>query len=153
VFNIGEANHLPAYSSELGVPLAEGRHVRAIDRLLEIAAERRAADGIHHTSPIALRFVGGSEALISMMNNEPTMMIELIMVADSRGGYELLEGYENRLDGVRPHWGQYNTLDAASGGALYPDTWQRWAGVAKEFNASGVFDSPFTQRLGVGAGA
>ena len=42
------------------------------------------------------------------------MMIELIMVAGSRGGYTLLEGYEERLADldVRPHWGQYNTLDA-----------------------------------------
>jgi hypothetical protein len=35
------------------------------------------------------------------------MMIELFMVDGSRGGYELLAGYEDRLSdlAVRPHWG------------------------------------------------
>ena len=41
VFNIGEANHLPAYSMELGVALEGGRHLEAVDRILAIAASGR----------------------------------------------------------------------------------------------------------------
>jgi xylitol oxidase len=79
------------------------------------------------------------------------MMIELIMVAGSRGGYALLEGYEERLADleVRPHWGQYNTLTAERAAALYPH-WGEWLEIERELNASGVFDSPFTRRLGMG---
>ena len=70
------------------------------------------------------------------------MMIELIMVAGSRGGYTLLEGYEERLADldVRPHWGQYNTLSAERIADLYP-AWDDWMAVEREFNSSGVFDS------------
>ncbi len=148
VFNIGEANHLPAYSMELGVAV-DGRHVEAVDRILEIAG-RRAGEGLYHSSPFSLRFVAASDACASMMQGQKTMMIELIMVVDSRGGYTLLEGYESRLEdlGARPHWGQYNTLTAERIERLYPE-WDTWLAVEREFNASGVFDSPFTERTGI----
>ena len=152
VFNIGEANELPAYSMELGVAV-DGRHVEAVDRILAIAAER-AGEGLFHTSPFSLRFVAPSRAYASMMYGQPTMMIELIMVAGSRGGVALLEGYEDALEdlGVRPHWGQVNALDAAQPPRLYPE-WDRWLAAAREYNASGVFDSPFTARVGISAAA
>lgn len=150
VFNIGEANHLPAYSMELGVGLEEGRHLEAVDRILAIAAERRRTNRVYHSSPISLRFVAPSRAFASMMHGGATMMIELIMVDGSRGGYTLLEGYEERLAdlGARPHWGQYNTLTPERARALYP-RWPDWLETERELNASGVFDSPFTRRVGI----
>jgi hypothetical protein len=150
VFNIGEANHLPAYSMELGVPLDGDRHIEAVNRILQIAKERR-RKGIVHTSPLSLRFVAPSQALVSMMHEQPTMMIELILVTGTHRGDELLAGYEEALAdlGARPHWGQFNLLTEASVGALYPTTWQRWVAVAREFNSSGVFDSQFTRRVGL----
>lgn len=151
VFNIGEANKVPAYSSELGVTLEGGRHVEAVDRILRIAAERRRSERLIHTSPIALRFVAPSRASASMMHGRPTMMIELIMAKGTRRGYDLLDVYERELADleVRPHWGQHNRLSAASDlHVLYPE-WERWLRVYREHNASGVFDSPFTDRLGI----
>jgi L-gulono-1,4-lactone dehydrogenase len=149
VFNIGEANRLPAYSAELGVGLEGGRHVACMDRLLEIAAERR-SERLYHTSPIALRFVAPSRAYASMMHERATMMIELIMIAGTRRGERLLAGYEERLAEfeVRPHWGQLNWLTRERIAALYP-RWQSWMAVEGQFNASGVFDSEFTERVGI----
>ena len=152
VFNIGEANKLPAYSSELAVPLEGGRHIEAVDRILAIAEERRRSERLVHTSPIALRFVAPSGAFASMMHARATMMIELILVDKTRRGYDLLEGYEEQLADldVRPHWGQYNKLTGARIETLYP-RWSDWIAVQGEFNASGVFDSPFTRRVGISA--
>jgi hypothetical protein len=149
VFNIGEANKLPAYSMELGVSLEGDRHLVAVDRILEIAA-RQAREGIFHTSPIALRFVAPSKAYASMMHGRQTMMIELIMVVDSHRGEELLATYERELAdlGTRPHWGQINALTPDRVHALYPQ-WSAWMGIEERFNASGVFDAPFTRRVGI----
>jgi L-gulono-1,4-lactone dehydrogenase len=152
VFNIGAANHLPALSSELGVPVDGDAHLRAVDRLLEIAEEcarGRAGRGLYHTSPLSLRFVAPSAALASMMHARPTMMIELILVSETRGGRELLAEYERRLAefGARPHWGQYNVLDAGVR-ALYT-RWNDWLAVYEGMNATGVFDSEFTDRIGI----
>jgi L-gulono-1,4-lactone dehydrogenase len=150
VFNIGAANELPAYSMELGVSIEDGRHVDAVDRILAIAERRRREDGVYHTSPFSLRFVAPSRAYASMMHGGATMMIELIMVKGSRRGYELLAGYESALAdlGVRPHWGQYNTLKPEDPPRLYP-RWDSWLAVNRQFNSSGVFDSPFTRRIGI----
>jgi hypothetical protein len=151
VFNIGEANHLPAYSAELGVSLEGRRHIQAVDRILQIAAERRKSERLYHTAPFSLRFVAPSRACASMMWDQPTMMIELIMIDARRDrGYKLLAGYEEALAdlGVRPHWGQYNTLTPERVRALYP-RWEEWMGVERVFNSSGVFDSPFTRRVGI----
>jgi L-gulono-1,4-lactone dehydrogenase len=148
VFNIGEANALPADSMELGIAV-DGRHVEAVDRILEIAAERR-KEGIFHTSPFSLRFTGPSKAYASMMYGQPTMMIELIMVTGSRGEMPLLIGYEDALAkfGVRPHWGQINAIEPGQPAATYPE-WGRWMAAEADYNDSGVFDSPFTERVGI----
>lgn len=150
VFNVGEANRLPAVSMELAVGLDDDRHLACIDRLLEIAAERRSAARLYHTSPIALRFVAPSRAYASMMYARPTMMIELILITGTRGGDRLLAAYEDGLAefGVRPHWGQINALTPPQVAAAYPK-WETWMAVQRELNASGVFDSPFTARIGI----
>jgi hypothetical protein len=149
VFNIGEANKLPAYSMELGITLEDDRHLEAVDLLLSIAA-RWAGEGVFHTSPVALRFVAPSKAYASMMHDQPTMMIELIMVVDSHRGEELLASYERELAvlGARPHWGQLNALTPERVRELYP-RWDAWMEVERRFNASGVFDAPFTRRVGI----
>jgi hypothetical protein len=150
VFNIGAANKLPAYSMELGVPVRDDIHLRTVDRILEIAASC-ARRGLFHTSPIALRFVAASDAYASMMHGTPTMMIELILVSGTRGGNELMQEYERELAefGARPHWGQYNTLGRDSRLEGMYGRWDDWLEVQGRFNASGVFDSPFTDRIGI----
>jgi len=148
VFNIGEANHLPAFSMELGVAV-DGRHLDAVDRILTIAAQQRRRRR-YQTSPFSLRFVAPSGAYASMMYERPTMMIELIMVDGTPHGYELLATYERELADldVRPHWGQYNNLTPARIAALYP-RWDDWLAVERELGASGVFASEFTRRAGI----
>jgi L-gulono-1,4-lactone dehydrogenase len=148
VFNIGEANVLPANSMELGIAV-DGRHIEAVDLILKIAAERR-KEGLYHSSPFSLRFVAPSQAYTSMMYGRPTMMIELIMVAGTRGEMPLLLGYERALArlGVRPHWGQINAIEPGQAAEMYPE-WGKWMAAEADYNDSGVFDSPFTERVGI----
>src|SRR5262249_16097852 len=69
---------------------------------------------VYSTCPIALRFVRRSNAFLSMMSGRDTMMVELIQLADTPGGIELLASYEEALYGLcgRPHWGQHNSIGA-----------------------------------------
>jgi hypothetical protein len=152
VLNIGAANLLPAYSSEIAVPLANDKHLRAIDTLIDVAARHRNLGSVYHTGLVALRFVRASPAHLSMMHGRDTMMIELIQATETEGGYELLGAYEDALyalDG-RPHWGQVNTLTGSHDTLrrMYPE-YDRWLAVHDEFNAGGVFDSPFAKRVGI----
>jgi hypothetical protein len=151
VLNIGAANVLPAYSAEIGVPM-DGRHIEAVDRIIEIAGERRRLGDVYQSSPLSLRFVKASPAYMSMMNGRDTMMIELIQLTRTEGGYELLAAYEEALYelGGRPHWGQVNTLTGSHGlvDAMYPHYGQ-WLDVRRRLDADGIFDSPFTKRVGI----
>jgi hypothetical protein len=84
-----------------------------------------------------------------MMFDRPTMMIELILITGTKGSARLLHSYEEGLgDDVRPHWGQINDLTPEQVQALYP-RWDTWLATASRFNGSGVFASPFTQRVGI----
>jgi hypothetical protein len=153
VLNIGAANRLPAYSCEIGIPIDQRElHIAAVERIFEVAARHRDEGKVYQSSPISLRFVRESDAYMSMMNGSDTMMIELIMLTHTEGGFELLADYENELYayGGRPHWGQVNTLTGSDGlvASMYPHM-DRWLEVHEMLNASGVFDSPFSKRVGI----
>lgn len=153
VFNIGAANYLPAYSAEIGVPVDErGYHLQAVDRIVAVAGRRREVGNVYHSSPISLRFVKATGASMSMMQGRDTMMIELIMATHTVGGMELLAAHEAelyKLEG-RPHWGQVNTLTGSNGlvKKLYP-RYDEWQAVHAVLNSSGVFDGPFSKRVGL----
>ena len=151
VLNIGTANLLPAYSSEIAVPL-DGRHIEAVERILAIADRHRELGSVYHTSPISLRFVRESRAYMSMMHGRDTMMMELIQMTRTEGGFELLAAYEEALYDLegRPHWGQFNTLTGSHDlvRRLYP-RYDAWQDVHGQLNASRVFDGPFSKRTGI----
>jgi L-gulonolactone oxidase len=151
VLNIGAANLLPAYSSEIGVPV-DGRHVDAVDRVLEVADRHRRLGDVYATAPVALRFVRASEAFLSMMHGRDTMMIELILATDTEGGFELLAAYENALYGLsgRPHWGQVNALTPALVRQMYP-RFEDWLQERGRLDPHGTFDGPFPRRVGISA--
>jgi FAD/FMN-containing dehydrogenase len=155
VFNIGLANYLPGYSAEVAVAV-DGRHIEAIERIIAVADERRRIGRVYQSSPIALRFVKASTAYLSMMHGQDTMMIELIGLKGNDGGYELLHAYMEALYelGGRPHWGQVNTLTGSHGfvESMYP-RYADWIDVRARLDPDGVFDSPFTKRVGLSADA
>ncbi len=151
VFNIGTLNNLPAYSCEIAVP-TDGRHIEAVETIFRVARERRELGQVYQSSPIALRFVQASPAYLSMMNGRDTMMIELIGLNGNDGGIELLKAYEEALYalGGRPHWGHINTLSGSGEfvASMYPRLGD-WLEVRAALDPDGVFDSPFTKRVGL----
>jgi FAD/FMN-containing dehydrogenase len=153
VFHIGRANLMPAYSAEIGIPM-DGRHIEAVERIFDVADRHRRLGSVYQSSPIALRFVKASPAYLSMMHGRDTMMIELIGLRGNDGGYELLHAYEAALCelGGRPHWGQVTALTGCHGfvASMYP-RYEDWQDVHRRLNSSGVFDSPFSRRVGISA--
>ena len=153
VLNLGTANLMPAYSMEIGVEVGDAnKHVLAVEKVFDVAARHEQAGSVYSTSPISLRFVKKSPAYMSMMHGRDTIMLELIQMTRTEGGFELLAEYEEALYGLggRPHWGQYNTLTGSHElmQSMYP-RFPDWLAVHAELNASGVFDSPFSKRVGI----
>ena len=98
--------------------------------------------------------MAGSSAYLSMMHGGDTMTIELILMTETEGGFELLAAHEQALYalGGRPHWGQVNWLTDETVRALYP-RYDDWDAVRARFDPEGRFDAPFTRRVGIPAAA
>ena len=150
VFNIGAANHLPALSSELAVPVEGDTHLRAVDRIIEIADELARSRRLFHTSPIALRFVAPSARL---------------RVDDARPADDDDRAHPHRRDARRPDAaGRVRATARRPGRTAALGSVQRartstparstpagrtGCATYEQLNASGVFDSPFTDRIGI----
>jgi L-gulono-1,4-lactone dehydrogenase len=149
VFNVGAANDLPAYGSEIAFTL--NQYLPAIERIFAIAAQRQRDGQAYLTSPFSVRFVQASSAYLSMMYGADTGMIEFPMLDGTVGGKELLQEIETELYayGGRPHWGLLNFLSGANGllAAMYPKLPQ-WLAVFQQLNPDGIFNNAFTERCG-----
>src|SRR4029078_299020 len=95
VFNIGAANDVPAYGSEIGFTM--DRYQAAVERIFEIAAQRQQVGQAYLTAPLSLRFVKASKAYMSMMYGADTCMLEFPMLKDAIGGRELLQEIETDM--------------------------------------------------------
>lgn len=151
VFNIGTANRLPSLSAEHAVPMANDAYIEAMDALLKSASLSATAGDIYQSGPIAVRFVRGTQALLSPMFERDTAMFEIITVGGTRGSEEIMFRYEEVLRAfeARPHWGQVNHLAGSEAvGALYP-SFERWRRVRGMLDPEGRFSNPMTTRLGM----
>jgi hypothetical protein len=153
VLNLGTTNLMPAYSMEIGVAVNDtNRHIAAVEAVIAVAAQHQRLGQVYSTSPVSLRFVKRSPAYMSMMHDRDTMMLELIQLSRTDGGFELLAAYEEALYGLggRPHWGQYNTLTGSHDlmESMYP-RYPDWLSIHQQLNHTGVFDSPFSKRVGI----
>ncbi len=150
VYNIGAANDVPAYGSEIGFPLE--RCWDAVEGILAITVRRQALGQAYLNSPFSLRFVKASQAHLSMMQGIDTCMVELITLDHTTGGIELLQELETEMYafGGRPHWGLLNFLSAGGGliEAMYP-LLPRWEAVRCELDPNGRFANAFTERCGL----
>ncbi len=151
VLNLGPANHISAYSSEIAFPMKDNRYIDATEHIFAVADQNRRLGEQYHTSPISLRFVRGSDLFLSMQNGGDTCMIEIPMVNGTVGGMEILERLERELYafGGRPHWGQVNFISGANGRitGMYPHL-PEWLRVFTELNPRGTFNNEFSRRCG-----
>ena len=150
IFHIGKINYADVLSAEFFMPLAGERFVRGIDRLIAVVADNR-RHGIYQTVPLALRFVKGSPAYMSMVHGSGGFgSVETPNLAQSHGCADSLLSYEQALYefDARPHWGQNHELTGARGWwqRAYPMA-ERWRRVFCQLNEHGVFDNHFTERL------
>lgn len=151
VFNIGAANEIKAYSAEIAFPMKDNLYLDGVEKFLEIAARYQKIGKLFLVSPTALRFVKGSDALLSPQYKCDTCMMEIITVKGTQGAFSLYEKFENEFYQFsgRPHWGQINSLTGSHGlvASMYP-AYQKWIDVYRQLNKNGTFDNPFSKRVG-----
>lgn len=127
-----------------------------VDELLAIGKRRHDAGIPFLSAPIAMRFVGCSDALVApqfgVVDSEYVVTLEMGVVRGVNGIREILEECERlmlRMRG-RPHWGlNFNHYCRADIKAVYDSRFTVWVGIVGDFNSSRVFDNALTRRLGI----
>ncbi len=149
VYNIGKINTADVVSGEYFFPLSGAGYLQGIQAILD-TVERNRGEGIHQTTPLALRFVKNSQASLSMAQAEPHATVEMSLWRHQPGAVEALLSYERAClaHHGRPHWGELHLLtgDKAWFTAAYPRH-QAWLRVYDKYNDRGVFDNHFTDRV------
>jgi len=153
VLDLGSANHISAYSTEITFP-AE-RYLDAVDALLALFKRAQEEGQRYITSPFSLRFVKNSEHYLAMQYGDPegfVCMMEFPVLNGTVGGIEILarvEGEMYKYGGI-PHWGQYNHagLGEATVCRLYP-RFDRWIKNYRTLCPAGTFENDFTERCGI----
>jgi len=155
VFNLGDANHVPAFSSELAFDTAPRpgesvpAYIAAVEQLMKLACEQ-AACGRWHTVPFSLRFIQKSKHYLAPQYGRDTCMVEIPFLRDTPGAWDLLRYYERQFvahHGARPHWGQAHFLVCHENTRNSYEKFDAFIAVFGELNPEGVFDNDFTQRL------
>ncbi|KAF4333925.1 L-gulonolactone oxidase [Fusarium beomiforme] len=154
VLNIGAVDDVKAYAMELSFD-ANKDIVAIVDRILALFQKAASEKRWFLAGPFALRFVKESNAFLAPQQGRTTMMVEMDMLFGIKTGDDLLkymrqglcEGEEGK--GVRVHWGlDLDTVKKGDLESMYPES-ESWLAVYKELNSTGIWNSPFTDRLGI----
>jgi len=149
VYNVGKINDADVVSGEYFFPMAGGRYLAGIQTILA-AIEANRSTGIYQTTPLALRFVKHSRAMLSMAQSEPHATVEMSLWRHQPGAVEALISYERACmaSGGRPHWGQLHLLTGRKAwfAGAYPRH-KTWLRVHDHYNDQHVFDNHFTDRV------
>ena len=134
------------------IDLYDGPYIDAIDTAINLAEQHLLVGGYVQTATTAVRFVKASNAYISPQYGRLTCMVEMLNVADTHGGKELFERYQNNFFefGGRPHWGLDLSVTTGNNNLMlkmYP-MYNHWKKVYDVLNAFGTFNNRFTSRMG-----
>jgi hypothetical protein len=152
VLNLGAVDNVKGLAMELSYPVDENL-VAAIDELLAIFQDEASKMNWYMAGPFALRFVDASDAYLAPQQGRVTCMVELDMLVGVKTGDGLLRAITKRVQAgnskVRVHWGlDLDTVESEDLVERYPEL-PKWLKVYSELNGTGIFNSPFTDRLGI----
>jgi FAD/FMN-containing dehydrogenase len=143
----GDIHSVAAYSAEIALPIKDDKYIDAVNALLERINEHK-EQGKMHTTPLSLRFVKKSNALMAPQQ-EDCVMVDIIFMANSKDAKELLKDYEDLLKpfGGRPHFGKYNHLTNEKVKDMYGDNFDRWSDARSVLDPSGVMRNPTSDTI------
>jgi hypothetical protein len=150
VLDLGKANNISAYSTEIAFP--SDQYINAVEALLKLFKKIAKDGGQYITSPFSLRFVKTSDHYLSMQygkKDDYVCMIEFPVLNGTVGGIEILARIEAEMYkyGGIPHWGQYNNVGIGNEtlNKLYPK-FSAWMDVYRKLCPNGTFQNDFTER-------
>ncbi|GAB3663238.1 D-arabinono-1,4-lactone oxidase [Echinicola sediminis] len=139
-----------AYDCEVAFDMKEKNYIEMVDELIE-NAQKLSENGLYHNSPIGVRYVRRSNALLSVEYKRDVAYVDTPMVLASKGELEIIEAcLRLMLDkGGIPHWGKYNYFlreEKYDLHKIYPGL-KKWRKLMKKYNPNGTFTSVFMKEM------
>lgn len=159
VFNIGVVNDTEVYGIELSGDVSKS--VEYIEKTMELLQNQLTNNKRVVGTPLAVRFVRESDALIAMQNlngqgSKHSVHLEINNLKDISYSKQLMIDLQAGMMniGMRPHWGltiagapevqgEQHVID------MYGSNWSKWKNIMRTYNPNGTFDGRFTDRLGI----
>ena len=139
-----------AYDCEVAFDFKKIDYIEIVDALIENAEKLRQV-GLYHNSPIGVRYVRRSKALLSVEYKRDVAYVDTPMVLSSKGELEVIEScLRLMLDkGGIPHWGKYNYFlreEKYELEKIYPGL-KKWKKLMRNYNPNGTFTSKFMREM------
>ncbi|UII25987.1 hypothetical protein LVD15_22200 [Fulvivirga maritima] len=139
-----------AYDCEIVIRMDnDGKYLNFIDELITYLVYLHDQFQVHITSPLGLRFVKASEALLTAEQGYDVCYIDTPVLKHIYGREVLLNKIQKFAlkRGARLHWGKLNfQMDKTDTERLYPK-YGLFMEIIKKFNPSKVFSNAFTKRV------
>jgi len=132
---------LPVLHRECEYAIPVAKTVEALQSLKRVIDE----GDLSLTLPIEVRFVKADETLLSPANGQDVCYIGAATQPNANEVFERFEPILKALGG-RPHWGKCFSLTRGEAEAMYPNTYDKFRAVRKEFDPHGVFTNDFISR-------
>lgn len=128
--------------------------VATIDKLMTTFQTIADQKNLYVAGPVGIRFVAASDALLAPQTGRLTATAEMSNIVGIKKGVELLQEVKSAMSSadrsIRVHWGlDLDTVTAQDARDWYGDNLDRWLDVYRQANANGMFNSKFTDRMGI----
>ncbi len=138
-----------AYDCEFAVPLKNDLYLEILEDLMTYLRLVRERYNIYITSPIGLRFVAASDALITPEHGQDICYIDTPILLHIYGRETILDKIQAFMCSREaiPHWGKINSrMDKEYVKSRYPRL-ETFLDLVHRYNRDGLYSNQFTRRL------
>lgn len=141
------------FDAEFAFDARNNKYLDVVDDVFEVTEKTTELSNLYATSPIGLRWVKGTKAMLAANYGRLTCYVDCSCLTGVKGSNQLLDRWQQLMwnAGGRPHWGK--TSDILDGQIetlkkRYPklDTWHQQM---NKYNINGTFDNEYTRRVGL----
>ncbi len=140
-------------SSEFAFDAGGAKIVEVLEHIFAQADTNAENGKLYQTAHVPVRFVPPSKAFLSSAYKRKTMYIDVPLLHNTIGDFEILERYQEMmisLGGV-PHWGKVNNKLYERNDFVKSQfkDWKLWSDVRKKLDPKGTFLNDFVVKMGL----
>lgn len=140
-------------SSEFAFEAKQEKIVEVLERIFLQAKINAENGGLYQSAHVPVRFVQPSKAFLSSAYQRKTVYIDVPLLHNTIGDFEILERYQEVMIGLEgiPHWGKVNNKLYERNDYIKSQfkDWKIWSDARKQMDPNGTFLNDFVVKMGL----